>query len=167
MVVPFSSSTVWNELFNTPLTLSQLSGCSSKNTELLESELLQEPEDWGFFFTAITEYICRQKEKCQTRSRIKQKKSWTHGSRADLWYELAASAQATVSFLRPHSHCTATCERHKGLDFSSLEKKCFCKSTNTQIKKGQVSSHEEFVQLWMASLWSLKPATDVLLFVPS
>lgn len=27
---------------------------------------------------------------------------------AYLWYELAASAQATVSFLRPHSHCTAT-----------------------------------------------------------
>lgn len=27
---------------------------------------------------------------------------------AYLWYEVAASVQATVSFLRPQSHCTAT-----------------------------------------------------------
>ena len=29
--------------------------------------------------------------------------------RTDLWYELAASVQGTISFLLPHSHCSATC----------------------------------------------------------
>ena len=46
----------------------------------------------------------------------------------DLWYEEAASVQATVSFLRPQSHCRATCEKHWELD--SLVQKGFCMQTN-------------------------------------
>lgn len=105
-------------------------------------------------------------------------------SLTDLWYELVASEQTTVSFLRPQSHCTATCEKYEELDSTTTVThtiqatglqsgaKGFYKQTNMLLFWKFDAAHvrnscscEGFHCL--LSSWVWRAATEMLLFHPS